>query len=204
MTDSRKKNPLILIVDDAPKNIQILGMILGKSYRIVVAMNGAAALKQVEKVLPDLILLDVMMPDMDGFETCDRLKSSPGTKDIPVIFLTARTETDDIAKGFELGASDYLSKPFNANELLVKVRTHLGLKFVKEETERLSNERNELLHILRHDLAGSFNRIISLLKQSENNAQDSFFGEIKDSLMTTARNGLDIIASAGKTDTGES
>jgi len=185
MTESRKKNPLILIVDDVPKNIQILGMILGKDYRIVVAMNGPAALKQVEKVLPDLILLDVMMPDMDGFETCARLKSSPRTKDIPVIFLTARNEAEDIVKGFEIGAADYLSKPFNANELMVRVRTHIDLKFCKEETEKMSNERQELAHI--------FDGIISLLKQSE--TDDSF---LRDRLMAMAQNGLDIIAPAGK------
>ena len=192
MTESRKKNPLILIVDDVPKNIQILGMILGKDYRIVVAMNGPAALKQVEKVLPDLILLDVMMPDMDGFETCARLKSSTKTKDIPVIFLTARNEAEDIVKGFEIGAADYLSKPFNANELMVRVRTHIDLKFCKEqlgiskeETEKMSNERQELAHL--------FNGIISLLKQSE--TDDSF---LRDRLMAMAQNGLDIIATAGK------
>lgn len=201
MTDSRKKNPLILIVDDVPKNVQILGMILGKKYRLAVAVNGSAALKQAEKLLPDLILLDVMMPDMDGFETCARLKSSPRTKDIPVIFLTAKNESDDIAEGFEAGASDYLSKPFNANELLVRVRTHTELGAAKEEREKLSNERNGLLHILCYDIADSFKEMISLIEEIE--SSDPALEEMKDRLMSKARNGLDIIASAQKTRGGE-
>ena len=93
-----------------------------------VAQNGIQALKKVEAVRPDLILLDVMMPEMDGFETCTHLKSSQETEDIPVIFLTARTETKDIVKGFELGAVDYVTKPFQPEELLVRVRTHLELR----------------------------------------------------------------------------
>jgi class 3 adenylate cyclase len=128
----------ILIVDDTPANIQTLsGTLKEKGYQISVATNGRQALEVVGRVRPDLILLDVMMPEMDGFETCRRLKESVATRDIPVIFLTARTETEDIVKGFELGALDYVSKPFNAPELLARVNTHLTIDRLHRENERL-------------------------------------------------------------------
>ena len=103
MNDS-PRNARILIVDDTLQNIQVLETILkGKDYQINVAQNGIEALDMVERARPDLILLDVMMPEMDGFETCRRLKNSPDTRDIPIVFLTAKTETDDVVKGLELG-----------------------------------------------------------------------------------------------------
>src|SRR3954468_24869031 len=112
----------ILIVDDTPANLQALAATLKEQgYQISVANNGRQALVAVARVHPDLILLDVMMPEMDGFEACRHLKSSAATSGIPIIFLTARTETSDIVKGFELGAVDYVPKPFNAHELLARV-----------------------------------------------------------------------------------
>lgn len=118
----------ILVVDDTPANIQVLSSTLkDKGYQISVATNGRQALEVVARLRPDLILLDVMMPEMDGFETCRRLKESAATNDIPVIFLTARTETTDIVQGFEVGAVDYVAKPFNAHELLARVNTHLTM-----------------------------------------------------------------------------
>jgi class 3 adenylate cyclase len=118
----------ILIVEDATANIATLAAILKeKCYQISVATNGKQALEVVERVRPDLILLDVMMPEMDGFETCRRLKAVAETSQIPVIFLTAKTETADIIKGFELGAVDYVAKPFNSHELLARVNTHLTI-----------------------------------------------------------------------------
>jgi adenylate cyclase len=128
----------ILVVDDTPANIQTLaGTLKAKGYQISVATNGRQALEVVGRVRPDLILLDVMMPEMDGFETCRRLKASEATRAIPVIFLTARTETEDIVKGFELGAVDYVAKPFNAHELLARVHTHLTMDRLHRENERL-------------------------------------------------------------------
>ncbi len=134
---NKKKKSLILIVDDIPKNLQVLGSVLRvEGYEIAIAMNGKQALKIVEDILPDLILLDVMMPELDGYETCEILKKSRRTKDIPVIFLTAKTETEDIARGFELGAVDYINKPFKSVELLARVKTHIDLKKSKEELEK--------------------------------------------------------------------
>ena len=128
----------ILVVDDAPANIQTLAAILkAEGYQISVATNGRQALDVVARVHPDLILLDVMMPEMDGFETCERLKASADWHSIPVIFLTAKTETDDLVRGFELGAVDYVGKPFNAHELLARVSTHLAVDRLRRENERL-------------------------------------------------------------------
>src|SRR5213083_2486590 len=116
----------ILIVEDTPANIHVLTATLKeRGYQISVAPNGRQALDVLARIRPDLILLDVMMPEMDGFETCRRLKASEQWRQIPVIFLTAKTETADIVKGFELGAVDYVGKPFNAHELLARVSTHL-------------------------------------------------------------------------------
>ncbi len=172
MTDTTagfdKHNSMILIVDDTQQNIQVLGSILMKeNYQISVARNGLEALSAVEEVKPDILLLDIMMPELDGFETCKRLKESPDTKDIPIIFLTAKIETDDIIKGFELGAVDYITKPFNAKELLVRVNTHLDLKH-SHESLRLKEQqlreaiaaKDRFFSIVHHDLKDPFNILI--------------------------------------------
>src|SRR5512147_784246 len=135
-------NSRILVVDDTPANIQALaGTLKERGYQISVATNGKQALEIVERVHPDLILLDVMMPEMDGFETCRRLKASEGTRGIPVIFLTAKTEVEDIVKGFEVGAVDYVAKPFNPHELLARVSTHLTMD---ELRRKLASKNAEL------------------------------------------------------------
>lgn len=135
------QKPLILIVDDTPKNLQVLVNILRKEdWKVAVATDGKKALSLVTEHIPDLILLDVLMPGMDGFEVCQMLKESPGVGDIPIIFLTAKTETQDIIKGFELGAVDYVAKPFNSLELLSRVRTHLDVKQSKEKILRMNEQ----------------------------------------------------------------
>jgi len=135
------ENSRILIVDDTQENIQVLGSMLRKEkYEINVAQNGLKAIHIAEKVDPDLILLDIMMPEMDGYEACKRLKESPLTEDIPIIFLTARSETDDIVKGFYVGAADYITKPFIAAILLARVKTHLSLGNKTKELKALSHK----------------------------------------------------------------
>lgn len=131
------KQPLILIVDDTVKNLQVLGTILkAENYKIAVANNGNQAILAVNEIKPDLILLDVMMPGLDGFETCKKLKSLPGIKDVPVIFLTAKVETEDIIDGFKAGAVDYITKPFNSYELKARVKTHVELRISKDLLEQ--------------------------------------------------------------------
>ncbi|QTA88688.1 hybrid sensor histidine kinase/response regulator [Desulfonema magnum] len=179
-----EEKPFILIVDDVPKNLQIIGNILSsEGYLFTPATNGNQALKIIEKRHPDLILLDIMMPEMDGYEVCKILKNSPRTKDIPVIFLTARTETEDIVRGFESGGVDYITKPFNSTELLARIKTHL-------EILSISNERKELLHVLCHDLANPFASIVSALEIIKD--YDTF-KRLKKYLSTAAGNGLKVI-----------
>ena len=115
----------VLIVDDTETNIDILVDTLGEDYDIAVAMDGESALEAVEEEPPDLILLDIIMPDMDGFEVCKRLKDNPETADIPVIFLSALTEAHEKQKGLKLGAVDFLTKPFNPSVIQDKVKQHL-------------------------------------------------------------------------------
>ncbi|MFE1747114.1 EAL domain-containing protein [Coleofasciculus sp. H7-2] len=121
-------NELILIVDDLPNNLKLLFSLLKESgFKVLVAKDGESAIEKLKEVSPDLILLDVIMPGIDGFETCDRLKSSVATKDIPVIFMTALTDSVDKVKGLSLGAVDYITKPFQQEEVLARVRLHLRL-----------------------------------------------------------------------------
>ena len=144
MIDSQQSSK-ILIVDDNQKNIQVLGEILrDHGYQISVAQNGEQAIKAANMIMPDVILLDVMMPVMDGYETCTALKQAAATKNIPVMFLTAKSESSDIVKAFELGACDYITKPFKAAELLARVNTQIELRLAREKLLE-----SELMHSLK-------------------------------------------------------
>jgi len=138
------EKPFILLVDDNPKNLEVLGNLLGAPYKTAAVERGLDALKFVKKRMPDIILLDIMMPEMDGFEVCQQLKAAPETRDIPVIFLTAHTETDMIVNGFDLGAVDYITKPFEQREILARISTHLRLysleKQLKAQNQQLQQE----------------------------------------------------------------
>ena len=122
----------ILAVDDTPANIDVVKGILSELYFVQAAISGAMALKIIAQKKPDLILLDIMMPDMDGYEVCERLKSNNETRDIPIIFLTAKTEIEDEIRGFELGAVDYITKPISPPILKERVKTHLELKLARD------------------------------------------------------------------------
>ncbi|MCI5224314.1 MAG: hybrid sensor histidine kinase/response regulator [Candidatus Electrothrix sp. AR4] len=143
----------ILIVDDTPENIDVLDNMLRDMYETSVAINGRQAIKLTKKIIPDLILLDIMMPEMDGFETCRQIKEDKHLRAIPVIFLTAKDSAEDIVKGFQLGAVDYVTKPFNLAELKARIMTHLDLKMSHEKIARQKQAYMELVHILCHDLA---------------------------------------------------
>ncbi|MBR9867710.1 MAG: response regulator [Oceanospirillales bacterium] len=132
----------ILVVDDAPVNLDVISGILAPHYNVRVANNGALALKIANKQLPDLILLDVMMPEMDGYEVCRQLKTSPDTSSIPVIFVTAAGDTDSEIQGFDVGGVDYITKPLNPTTVLKRVETHLSLVNV-DKLNRLA--RNAIL-----------------------------------------------------------
>jgi len=135
------KTPTLLVVDDAVQNIDLILAVLGEDYTVRIATDGAAALKSVKRARPDLILLDVMMPGMDGFEVCRRLKDDPATREIPIIFLTALNEDADEAHGLELGAVDYITKPFNMTIVQARVRNHLELKAHRDNLEELVKQR---------------------------------------------------------------
>lgn len=129
----------LLIVDDVPKNIQVAANILQKSgYLMAFAQDGPTAIAQTESNRFDLILLDIMMPNMDGFEVCRRIKQNPANREIPIIFLTAKNDSDSIVEGLELGAMDYLTKPFNGAELQARVKTHLALYHSKEQLKAIN------------------------------------------------------------------
>jgi len=134
-----KEKQTVLVVDDATENIDVIVGLLKEQYKVKAAVNGMKALKIVEKNAPDLILLDIMMPEMDGYEVIKRLKSDIATRDIPVIFLTGKTEAADETKGFELGAVDYISKPFNPSVVKARVDTQMELILRRKETEALLN-----------------------------------------------------------------
>ncbi|HTS65850.1 MAG TPA: SpoIIE family protein phosphatase [Candidatus Acidoferrales bacterium] len=134
-TEEAKK--LVLVVDDAPANIRVVNEILHDIYKVKIATSGPKALELANATpSPDLILLDVVMPEMDGYEVCTRLKAETATRDIPVIFLTGQTETTDETRGFEVGAVDYIHKPFSPAVVAARVHTHLTLRETREQLER--------------------------------------------------------------------
>ena len=136
MATNSTNHGLILLVDDTPANLELLVDCLSENgYEVSVAIDGETALKQSQVVCPDLILLDVMMPGIDGFETCRRLKDNDQTKDIPVIFLTALSDQEHILKGFSVGGVDYVIKPIFQQELLARVRTHLQIRKLQRTVE---------------------------------------------------------------------
>ncbi len=125
--------PTVLVVDDAPANLSLLAGLLQPDYRVKLAASGTKALELVQRAPPDLILLDIMMPEMDGYEVCRRLKADAATQAIPVLFLTAMTQTEDEARGFQVGAADFIQKPINPMVLQARVRTHLQVKAYQDE-----------------------------------------------------------------------
>lgn len=143
----------ILVVDDTPGNIQILNGVLRSHYRVKAAPNGEKAIKIAQSnTQPDIILLDIMMPDMDGYEVCRKLKANPGTEKIPIIFVTALTEAEDEKKGLDLGAVDYITKPINPAIVLARVRTHLALYDQTRELEHKVQERTAELNSTRLEI----------------------------------------------------
>ncbi len=143
----------VLIVDDMPKNIQLLGSILkNESIEIEFATSGKEALEWLQTRHFDLVLLDIMMPEMDGYEVCRRIKENAETADIAVIFITAKTDIQSMVQGFETGAVDYITKPFNKSELIARVRTHLTLQRQKRLLEENNALKDKVFSIIGHDL----------------------------------------------------
>jgi two-component system sensor histidine kinase/response regulator len=143
----------ILVVDDQDANVHVLGGMLGPlGFEIVPVTSGEEALRRLEAFPADLILLDVLMPEMDGFEVCERIRAQPHLHEIPIIFLSAADDKSFVVRAFESGAVDYVTKPFNQAELISRVRTHLALKRARDRLKQLAEDKDELLGILAHDL----------------------------------------------------
>ena len=163
----------ILVVDDEEKNLQVLAGHLHRSgYDVVFASHGKEALNALEPVLPDLVLLDVMMPEMDGYEVCEKMRERFRGEQLPIIFLTARTADEDIIKGFEAGAQDYIVKPLKIPELLARVKTQLDLKRARENLassneslSKLNQQQKRMFSILSHDLRSSISAVSNLLEE---------------------------------------
>ena len=178
----------ILAVDDIATNIMLLKAVLSRAkYKIVTASGGFEALEKVAAVNPDLILLDIMMPDLDGYEVLQRLKADPAHEDIPVIFLTALHNPEDIVKGFKFGASDYISKPFNHEELITRVAHHIYLAAAqrtilqqRDELQATVEARDKMYSVIAHDLRspiGTLKMVFNMLSinlSADQIGEDSF------------------------------
>jgi two-component system sensor histidine kinase/response regulator len=199
-----EQNPKILIIDDIASNIQVVANLLKKNnYNISYAQSGKTGLERANQIDFDLILLDIMMPEMDGFEVCHHLKKNQKTKDIPIIFLTAKTTEDSLKKGFEAGAIDFIQKPFKADELLARVNTHIQLKTVREilsatniELQQANANKDKLLSIIAHDLRNPFSVLITFSKLLLDSIDDFSKEDMLNYLNTfyqTSKNGYDLL-----------
>ncbi|WP_300702677.1 response regulator [Bacteroides sp.] len=184
----------ILIVDDVMSNVLLLKVLLtNEKFAIATASNGRQALEQVDKENPDLILLDVMMPDLSGFEVAQKLKANPQTAEIPIIFLTALNSTADIVKGFQVGANDFISKPFNKEELITRVYHQISLvaanRLILSRTEELRCTiagRDKLYSVIAHDLRSPMGSIKMVLNMLILNLPSGKIGEEMYELLTMA------------------
>jgi two-component system, sensor histidine kinase and response regulator len=194
---NQETTPLILIVDDSEFELQLVSWILQeKNYQTVAATNGSDALRILEDLTPDLILLDIMLPDINGFEFCKRIKGVDQFQDIPVIFFTSLSNIDDIVKGFEAGGVDYLTKPFRKEELLVRIKNHLDLigskrkiEFQARELSQTNALKDKMFSVISHDLRSPVSSIklaLDFISKGLVKPNDEFFNEtIKDLVKTT-------------------
>ncbi len=177
----------ILVVDDQPANIQVVGSILGKlGHEIIPASDGSTALKRLALRPPDLVLLDLLMPGMDGFEVCRRIREDRALEGLPVVFLSAADDKDLIVRALEAGGIDYITKPFNAAELVTRVQTQLGLKQARDRLRQLAEDKDELLGILAHDLKnnlGAMQISAQILARRMVERGDARSGELADMLL---------------------
>jgi two-component system, sensor histidine kinase and response regulator len=159
-----KTRDVILVIDDQPSNLKVIASILSREYSVSLSNSGANALKNLNRICPDLILLDIMMPDMDGFEVCRQIKEKDDFKEIPVIFFSAKTDMEDIIKGFSYGAVDYVTKPFNPKELKIRIKNHLNLRHALQINQQLSEKLNDFDNRL-HNTNGIIDQLTINLRE---------------------------------------
>ncbi|MFZ5637858.1 MAG: hybrid sensor histidine kinase/response regulator [Pseudomonadota bacterium] len=153
--------PVVMVIDDQSANVQVVGQLLTHAdYDVVPVLDGREALALAQRSPPDLVLLDMRMPGLDGFAVLEGLQAMPETREVPVVFLTADHERDSLVRAFSAGAVDYITKPFIAEELLARVRTHLDLKRSRERLARVAEERQRMAEIVSHDLRNHFGNIL--------------------------------------------
>lgn len=178
----------ILVVDDQEANVRVVGNILGHlGFAIIPATSGEQALRRAQAKLPDLVLLDVLMPEMDGFEVCRRLRELAGEEEIPIIFLSAADDKTLIVRALEGGGVDYVTKPFNPAELISRVRTHLALKAARDSLRQLAEDKDELLGILTHDLKnhlGGMQMTARLLNDRATSAGDAALKRLSGNILS--------------------
>jgi CheY-like chemotaxis protein len=190
----------LLLVDDTEDNLDLLIEFLSESYDLSIAIDGTSALERISLDLPDLVLLDIMMPGIDGFDVCQIIKKNPLTKDIPIIFLTSKSDTDSIIKGFELGAADYITKPFNEKELLARVKLHIDLKCAREDTERARKKaeksekfKTEFLATMSHEIRTPMNGVLGMATLLMNTNLDPIQKDYVNSLKSSGETLLTLI-----------
>lgn len=189
----------VLIVDDNSANLGILYNYLDRAgFEAFVAQTGEKAVDLAKSQLPDIILLDVMLPGIDGFEACRRIKQDPDTRDIPVIFISALSEVEDKVEGFEVGGVDYIPKPFQQEEVLARTRAHLTIKRQREELNELNAMKDRFISIIAHDLKGPFSGFLGvadlIIEAGESGDMDTL-REIADSLRDSAEKTYNLLES---------
>lgn len=179
--------PTVLIVDDNSNNVKIIAITLRElNYKLVIATSGQSAIDMVDKTRPDLVLLDIMMPGMDGYETCEIIKSKKENENLPIIFLTALNDKSNIIRGFEVGGVDYITKPFNKEELISRVKTHLELKFTQDELQKtsdylynLNSLKDKMFSVIGHDLRSPLGSVKMTLEYLSETVTETTGEELK-------------------------
>lgn len=162
----------VLIVDDTKANVDVLVETLRDKYKISVALNGQDALRAIARNKPDLVLLDIMMPDMDGYEVCARIKDNPETSEIPVIFISALDETESKTTGFAHGAVDYMTKPFDADEVKARAKAQLELVVLRKGISESLERQENMARSISNDLQKPLQEIVKLAHQMKDAAGD--------------------------------
>ena len=186
--------PVVLVVDDQQANVRMVGALLTRSgYQVLPATSGVEGLELARGRKPDVVLLDMRMPGMDGFEVMAAMRADPDIRDLPVIFLTADNDRDNLVRAFESGAIDYVTKPFVAEELIARVRTHVDLKRSRDALRRFAQEKQQMAELVAHDLRNYFANIVfaaDMVGGAARSAEDPTLQRLSESIRSSADSGM--------------